>query len=659
MFDRSGTPFPRTTNHLASLAKVIAFLAFLLPIGIATAQINFTPPGGSAPGSANPGSGNNGGFGQLNFGNLNPLAKKESEPVTVISSFTAPTESQPALLRIQATIADSYHIYATTQPKGGPGATVITVNPSGDYSVTGNPTADPAPSVHYDAEIWELDVHEHSGVVTWYIPLEISGDPNATKVTGNVKLQVCDADSCLPMTIPIEASLDSVAAPAPIEFDGGDQPAVAPIDTAILLKNLSFAFLGGLILNLMPCVLPVIGLKVLSFAEQGGESRLKVFGLNLAYSIGLISVFLVLASLAVFADFGWGEQFTNSTFQVSMVILVFAMALSFLGVWEIPIPGFAGTGKANDLQDKEGFSGAFFKGIFTTILATPCSGPFLGTAFGYTLTLPPAMVFLFFFTAGLGMAMPYLLIGIFPSLVKWLPKPGLWMETFKELMGFTLLGATVFLIGSVDKENYLPLLYTLTAVGLACWWIGRTPLTATAGQRVTSWLGGVATACAVGYLAFALYAPSKFELDWKDYSQAALTNSVQSGNITLVDFSAEWCLTCKTNLKTAINTERIKKLVEANGVVPMLADWTDGSQAIEDKLNELGSNSIPLLAIYPANRPNDPIVLRDLITESQLVEALEAAGANIPTDTVEQEFEEPTIEIGTTQSNRQLAPSFG
>ena len=232
------------------------------------------------------------------------------------------------------------------------------------------------------------------------------------------------------MTIPIEASLDSVAAPAPIEFDGGDQPAVAPIDTAILLKNLSFAFLGGLILNLMPCVLPVIGLKVLSFAEQGGESRLKVFGLNLAYSIGLISVFLVLASLAVFADFGWGEQFTNSTFQVSMVILVFAMALSFLGVWEIPIPGFAGTGKANDLQDKEGFSGAFFKGIFTTILATPCSGPFLGTAFGYTLTLPPAMVFLFFFTAGLGMAMPYLLIGIFPSLVKWLPKPGLWMETF-------------------------------------------------------------------------------------------------------------------------------------------------------------------------------------------------------------------------------------
>lgn len=649
MFDRSGTPYSNTTFCLVKLAKVTTFLAFLLPIGIATGQIDFTPPGGAAPGSADPGSGNNGGFGQLNFGNLNPLAAKESEPVTVISSFTSATDSQPALLRIQASIADSYHIYATTQPKGGPGATVITINPSANYSVTGNPTANPAPAVHYDAEIWELDIHEHTGVVTWYIPLEISGDPNTTKVTGSVKLQVCDADSCLPMTIPIEASLDRGAAPAPIEYDSGDQPVEAPIDTAILLKNLSFAFLGGLILNLMPCVLPVIGLKVLSFAEQGGESRLKVFGLNLAYSFGLISVFLVLAALAAFAGFGWGEQFTNSTFQISMVILVFAMALSFLGVWEIPIPGFAGAGKANDLQAKEGFSGAFFKGIFTTILATPCSGPFLGPALGYTLTLPPTMVFLFFFAAGLGMSLPYLLIGIFPSLVSWLPKPGAWMETFKQLMGFTLLGAAVFLLGSVGQEDYLPLLYTLTAVGLACWWIGRTPITATAGQRVTSWLGGIATACAIGYIAFALYAPNKYELDWQDYSQAALTNSVRSGNITLVDFSAEWCLTCKTNLKTAINTEKIKELVEANGIVPLLADWTDGNQAIEDKLNELGSNSIPLLAIYPANRPNEPIVLRDLITESQLVEALEASGADIPTETIEPEFEEPSIEIGTAQ----------
>ena len=175
-----------------------------------------------------------------------------------------------------------------------------------------------------------------------------------------------------------------------------------------MLTKLAFAFLGGLILNLMPCVLPVISLKILAFLEQAGESRGRVFLLNVWYSAGLLSVFMVLAALAATAGFAWGEQFTLTWFKVAMTAVVFAMALSFLGVWEIPIPGFVGAGRAGQLQTKEGPSGAFFKGVFATILATPCSGPFLGPVFGYLLKQPPYMAYWIFGAVGLGMASPYL-----------------------------------------------------------------------------------------------------------------------------------------------------------------------------------------------------------------------------------------------------------
>ena len=187
-----------------------------------------------------------------------------------------------------------------------------------------------------------------------------------------------------------------------------ERSAAAPFDLRVFLVQLAFAFVGGLLLNLMPCVLPVLGLKILAFVQQAGESRGRVFMLNVWYSIGLLSVFMVLAALAAGVGLaagerlGWGEQFTDISFKITMTALVFVMALSFLGVWEIPIPGFVGTGRAGELQNKEGPTGAFCKGVFTTILATPCSGPFLGPVFGYVLKQPPYMAYCIFGAVGLG-----------------------------------------------------------------------------------------------------------------------------------------------------------------------------------------------------------------------------------------------------------------
>jgi thiol:disulfide interchange protein len=376
----------------------------------------------------------------------------------------------------------------------------------------------------------------------------------------------------------------------------------------------------------MPCVLPVIGLKILAFVEQGGRQRRQVLALNLWYSAGILCVFLVLATLAAFLNLGWGEQFQSNGFNVAMAALVFVMALSFLGVWEIPIPGFAGSSTATKLAHREGFLGAFSKGILTTVLATPCSGPFLGTVFGFTLKQPPLVIYLIFSAIGVGMALPYLLIGAFPKLIRFLPKPGAWMDTFKQVMGFVLLGTVVFLFTFMDRDIVVPTFALLAVLWAACWWINRTPLTADVNRRLLAWGQAAVFAAVVGYFSFTLLLPGAKVLPWEPFSIAAWNKHTSQGRTVLVDFTADWCLNCKVNMKVAIDTDAVRRVAEENGVVPLLADYSDMSEEIKGMLEALGSRSIPVLAVFPASEPTRPIVLRDLVTKGQVVEAIRQAG---------------------------------
>jgi suppressor for copper-sensitivity B len=401
----------------------------------------------------------------------------------------------------------------------------------------------------------------------------------------------------------------------------------------VLLMGLA----GGLILNLMPCVLPVLGLKLMSFAQQSGRARREVFEMNLWYCAGLFAVFFVLATASVAANVGlggsnlaWGEQFTNASFNIGMVAIVFAFALSFLGVWELPIPGFIGE-QAGHVQTREGPLGAFLKGVLSTVLATPCSGPFLGPVFGFTLTQPTIVTYAVFAAIATGMSLPYILVGFFPGLVKFLPKPGAWMATFKELLGFVMLGTVVYLFTFLHHEWFVPTLALLVGIWAACWWVGRAQEKFGAGVGFGRWVQAAAFATAVGTAAFMYLGPVESLIEWeRPFSRARLAELRQAGNTVMVDFSADWCPTCKFNLATAIETRRVKKLVEKNRVVPLLADWTDGSPEIKQMLESLESRSIPVLAIFPGGEPGqplpEPIVLRDLLTESQVLEALERAG---------------------------------
>jgi len=302
----------------------------------------------------------------------------------------------------------------------------------------------------------------------------------------------------------------------------------------------------------------VIGLKLMSFINQGGEERWRVFSLNIWYSLGMWFVFMIFAIVAAVLHllgetFAWGEHLGDPRFSIPLLLLVFTLGLSMFGVWEIPIPGFAGGGKASDLAAKEGPAGAFFKGILTTVLATPCSGPFIGVAVGIAVIAPLWLNFSMFTAMALGMASPYLLVGAFPKLIKWLPKPGEWMETFKQFMGFILMGTGVWIIYFQESRYVIPLLSLLIGVGAACWVVGRTPYTATRAKRLRNW-GWAVVFAGCGLMLFVTLLPppnddalthhvpnaDSPELPWEPYTPDLLQSYRDKGTTVMVDFTADW-----------------------------------------------------------------------------------------------------------------------
>ena len=401
-----------------------------------------------------------------------------------------------------------------------------------------------------------------------------------------------------------------------------------------------FGFLGGLILNVMPCVLPVIGLKILSFVEQSGHNRRKAFMLNVWYSAGLLAVFFLLASLAVGPQrLGWGELFGETWFTITLTAVVFVMGLSFMGLWEVPLPAFLGSGKAGELARQEGATGAFFKGALTTLLATPCSAPFLAPALVWAAAQPPWLTYAVFLSTGLGMASPYLLIGAFPELLRFLPKPGPWMETFKKFMGFVLMGTVVYLLTVLSPFNVVPTVGLLFGLWFTCWWIGRLEGVEDRGLKVRTSAQGAAFSCAVWIVMFpgldsrvlgnyafpglATIMEERLGLDEEEDPGPVL----RGPKSVLIDFTADWCPTCK-HYEKALRSPPVVEAVHKLGVVTLKADWTHRAKAVEVKrmLDVLGSSQIPVVAVFSAADPNHPTVFRGGYTQEDILTALDKAG---------------------------------
>ena len=631
----------------------------------------------------------------------------EQSIVSVTASHTVSPSDGANYLEITAQIAPTWHIYSVTQPSGGPLPTVIKILPAKTWRLAGKLRAVYPPDRQKEPAYDNLMVETHHDKATWRAPIAIAPGVDPTKMTiqGSVRVQACSPSNCRPPeelpfvatfaasepasnaaiattpkpatpSIPEEktASIASAAAPptrtaTPHEEQLPRQasPKEASTDTKLDSDNLqvmdndelkqsslpmvmALGFLGGLILNLMPCVLPVIGLKVLSFVEQAGHSRRQALMLNLWYSLGMILVFLLLATLSTFVGLGWGQLFSFAWFNITLAAVVFVMGLSFLGVWEIPIPGFVGSGKLNDYSSKEGALGAFSKGILTTIMATPCSGPFLASALAWSVGQPPVKTYTVFLSVGVGMASPYLTIGVFPKLLRFLPKPGAWMDTFKQAMGFVLLGTVAYLLTLLGWIYIIPTVAFLFGLWAACWWIGRTPITATFAKKAGTWLSAAAFAGIMWFVTFGWLTDvmaSRFERDvqiaiaknggtptveqngdhlpWRPFSSKAFDELIAAENTIMVDFTADWCMTCKALEKFVLNTPRISETIRQHGVVTLKADWTHAEPEVTKMLEQLGSKQVPVVAIFPAGKANQPIVLRGSYTQETLQAALEKA----------------------------------
>lgn len=378
---------------------------------------------------------------------------------------------------------------------------------------------------------------EFEGQVTWRAVVEFDEgtDIETLVIPVTVWGQVCQEDGCVQFIKP-NNELRAEFSGEYIKEEKLEAPPVETLSLAELPIYLVMAFFAGLILNAMPCVLPVIGLKVLSFVKQAAEDRFKIFMLNLAFAAGLMFVFLLIATAAAFFGLGWGDWLTKSV-AGSMIItsVVFAFGLSMLGVWEIPIPGLSTSGK------EEGLSGAFLLGILTTILATPCTGPLLVPATAVVAGQPVWVAYAIFTCLGFGMAVPYLLIGVFPALIKWLPKPGPWMDTFKQITGFVLIGTVIFLLAGYTEEpqsKYLvSLLAILLGIGFGCWWIGTSAYATKAIKRQMGWVWGIGIIVATCVASYFFLGPPLHELEWKSFSVAEIERYHDENQVVFVDFT--------------------------------------------------------------------------------------------------------------------------
>ncbi len=465
-------------------------------------------------------------------------------------------------------------------------------------------------------------------------------------------LAVPDADTS------VEVTPTTPATPA-----GSEATPSAPQEPAsgALWALFGSLFLGGLILNLMPCVFPVIGLKIMSFVELGGGSRRKVFLHSLAFVLGVLISFWVLSLLLIvfsnlealantpwkeWADVlmndagagtrSWAEWMQNSWVVYIILLLLLVMGLSMYGVFEI---GVSATGVGQGLQSRKGYTGSFFSGLFVTVVATPCSGPFLGAAMPAAMALQGLMMVAALTFMALGLAAPYIVLGAFPSLVRLLPRPGAWMESLKQGLSFLLFAAAAWFLdiylAFVPDTRVMMILIAMVGVCAAFWVYGRwCPMYRSHGSRISGF--AIALALLAGSVWLSMpreddmpAVPAESATDyvvataqnpvWNAWSKELMQEALEDGHPVYVDFTAKWCATCQANKKVAY-TEEVLALMAEHDVVLMKADKTRPNPAIDAEMRSLNRSSVPVNVLY---RPEEePAVTRELLTAPYLTEWL-------------------------------------
>ncbi len=479
----------------------------------------------------------------------------------------------------------------------------------------------------------EKTVHKFSG--NW--PTQISG-----------LLVAPDSNYGLTVVLPVgDQTLAPAATPGAGEADQVAQAAIpAPTPLAQpLWRMLLYALIGGLILNIMPCVLPVIALKILGFVSEAKSEPSRVRLLGLVYAAGVVVSFLILALIVIGVksaghQAGWGMQFGSPVFLVCLSTLVTLVALNLFGIFEVT-PGSRVLDAAGGLASRHGATGAFFNGVLATTLATPCTAPFLAPALGFAFAQGTVIILIIFLTVGLGLAAPYLLLSWNPAWLKFLPKPGVWMEKFKIAMGFPMLATVLWLLYIASSSYGRDIAWLggfLLVVALAGWIYGEFIQRGRRGRLL-------AAIIVLALLVFGYFAILEAELNWRaprtakgsadpvvsstnsiawqPWSPAAVAAAQADGKPVLVDFTADWCLTCQVNKKTSIDVSQVRDKLKALHAVALVGDYTEFPVRITEELQRFGRAGVPLVLVYPGRPGANPVALPEVLTPSIVLAALD------------------------------------
>ncbi len=403
---------------------------------------------------------------------------------------------------------------------------------------------------------------------------------------------------------------------------------------------LLFAFLGGILLNLMPCVFPVLSIKVLNFLKKSQHDQKTIQIHAWVYTGGvLISFWLLVGALLLLRQggeqLGWGFHLQSPVFLVILIDLIFLFSLSLWGVFEI---GSSWMGLGSNLSQSSGYMGSFWTGIFATLVATPCMAPLMGSAIGYALTRSTLEIFLIFTLIALGMALPYLLLCYFPYWRKFLPKPGNWMQSFQQAMGF-LLAATIlwllwvlsFMIGS---DGILQVLSGILVLAGFIWLATRfkrsrffKTLFALIGIGLSLWVG-LPIASHINDTKSPTSYPSHNQLNWEAFSEQKLAQYLDEGKPVFLDFTAAWCISCQVNERLVLQSAAVRKAFSDYEVALLKADWTLKDEKIAKVLANYGRQGVPLYVYYAKGKKNRPVILPEILTKNTVLELFSPAHQN-------------------------------
>ncbi len=504
-----------------------------------------------------------------------------------------------------------------------------------------------------------IAVYEGTPTILTELTLPASLATGALNVPVALRYQACDDKSCVaPVTTHTSIDLAVGGSGTPTNQEIFDAAAAAHTaaptvatsghtDTAAsgasappggrgLLVMLAFGIIGGLILNAMPCVLPVLSLKIFGIVQSADQGRKHLVAGSLATAAGILLSFWTLAAVAVAARaagnaIGWGVQFQQPGFVTFLLVVVILFSLNMWGLFEIPLPRFLS--RVGGAGGGDGLGGHFASGLFATLMATPCSAPFLGPAVGFALGQPAGTIFAMFTAVGVGLALPYLLLAIVPGVARILPKPGNWMVTLRGVLGFLLAASAVWLFfvlaGQIGALQVALIQLVVLALALFVWLHQRFGV----GSGARTLMVVAIVAAAVGTIVLAVRAPASAGTgslatshhDWLAFDEQEALTLASEGRLVFVDVTADWCLTCKANELTVLETEPIDEAFDRLNVVTMKADWTNRNDTIANYLAKFERSSIPFYILYRPGK--EPHVFGELLTKGSVLEALSESTA--------------------------------